>query len=311
MYSLDDYSYDLPEALIAQYPVPGRDGSRMLVMDRHTGSLRHCRFRDVVDRLDPTDLMVVNNTRVIPARLKGTKETGGRAEVLLLNYADGRKTGGADSRFVCRCLVKASKRPKTGSLLNFGPELQAEVLDFRDGIFTLAFIHTGDFDAILQRIGAVPLPPYIRREAACYGTVRRCISSLSDGVCLPKGCRCRPHGRTALFHVPLLDRIRSKGRWTSWRSPCTSAIRHVSAGPGRRHPGPPDARGKSYTVGRPAAAAIGRARQRGPAGWWPWAPPACRTLEHVSAGGGTLVPGSRHVRPVHLSGIPVQDRGQP
>ncbi len=146
MYSLSDYHYDLPETLIAQQPVKGRDGSRLLAMDRDTGTLSHHRFRDIVAFLDPDDLLVVNNTKVIPARLMGKKETGGTVEVLLLNHADGSTRGMNTDRFVCNCLVRASKRPKAGTFLSFGPELRAEVLEFQDGVYNIEFTCDGVFE---------------------------------------------------------------------------------------------------------------------------------------------------------------------
>jgi len=163
VYSLSDYRYDLPPERIAQTPAPDRDASRLLTLDRETGAADHRRFRDLPDLLRPADLLVVNNTQVVPARLTGRKETGGRAEVLILDYTGKTNNGGPP---VHRCLVKASKRARPGTRIRFDDDLSGEVIGFRDGIHTVKFMCGGDFEAILYRIGRMPLPPYIRRDEA-------------------------------------------------------------------------------------------------------------------------------------------------
>ncbi|MDP4857378.1 MAG: S-adenosylmethionine:tRNA ribosyltransferase-isomerase, partial [Desulfobacterales bacterium] len=105
MFSLSDYDYTLPPERIAQMPAARRDGSRLLVLDRSSGAVTHCIFNDLAAYLERPDVLVVNNTEVIPGRLMGRKTTGGKVEVLILDYAGGRTEGG---RFVCRCLVKAA-----------------------------------------------------------------------------------------------------------------------------------------------------------------------------------------------------------
>lgn len=162
MYSLSDYNYLLPPERIAQTPAVRRDGSRLMVLSRRSGAVAHCIFNDLLDYLEPPDVLVVNNTEVIPGRLMGRKTTGGKVDVLILDYAGGRTEGG---RFVCRCLVKAAKPPRPGAELFFDGGLQASVIEGGAGIFTLAFDCDGSFEDYLYRIGQVPLPPYIRRDA--------------------------------------------------------------------------------------------------------------------------------------------------
>ncbi|WP_369688297.1 tRNA preQ1(34) S-adenosylmethionine ribosyltransferase-isomerase QueA [Desulfatitalea tepidiphila] len=157
MYELNDYGYVLPEGLIAQQPAERRDRSRLLRLDRMSGRVTHGTFGDIADLLAPGDVLVRNNTRVIPGRLLGRKPTGGRVEVLVLDFAQGVTRG----EFTC--LVKASKRPRPGSRLIFDQGLEARVLDVQERTCTLAFEGVPDFEAVLERIGHVPLPPYIRR----------------------------------------------------------------------------------------------------------------------------------------------------
>ena len=164
MFLLKDYDYHLPEALIAQRPVNRRDHSRLLFSDRETGEVSHHCFHDILNLLNPSDVLVVNNTEVIPARLFGQKETGGKAEVLILDYPGIEKHRVTNGECVCRCLIKTSKRPKDGATLIFNQRLKAEVINFKTGIYTLKFSYKGDFDHIIKRIGHIPLPPYIKRN---------------------------------------------------------------------------------------------------------------------------------------------------
>ena len=163
MYSLDDYDYVLPEEQIAQTPAPERDQARLMVMNRRTGAVRHHQFQDLPDLLTPRDLLVVNNTRVVPARLLGHKSTGGKVEVLILDYAGGLQRLRAEGVFTSACLIKASKKPKPGTRLYFGEDLSAEIMATRNDIHTLKFTSPHSFEAVLERTGIVPLPPYIKR----------------------------------------------------------------------------------------------------------------------------------------------------
>lgn len=158
MFSLDDYHYDLPEELIAQQPLPQRDQSRLLHLQRLSGQLAHGRFTDLTDLLGADDVLVLNNTRVVHGRLLGRKESGGRVEALILDYAQGV----ASQTFTC--LLRASKRPKAGSRLTFQGGLQARVAAVDAEQCILEFNRIPDFDQALETVGHVPLPPYIRRS---------------------------------------------------------------------------------------------------------------------------------------------------
>ncbi|MBW1895918.1 MAG: tRNA preQ1(34) S-adenosylmethionine ribosyltransferase-isomerase QueA [Deltaproteobacteria bacterium] len=180
MYSIDDYNYSLPEHLIAQRPAASRDQSRLMVLDREQERLAHHTFADIAEFLLPGDLLVINNTRVVPARLFGSKETGGKAEVLILSYPADAPESSASGQVTCECLVKTSKPPQIGSKIVFDGDLQADVLDGGHGRFNLRFRFAGDFESLLDRIGRIPLPPYIIRDEtkeapcddrACYQTV--------------------------------------------------------------------------------------------------------------------------------------------
>ena len=160
MYQRKDYYYDLPENLIAQTPVVGRMSSRLLHLDRGVAGIQHRRFLELPNLLQAGDLLVVNNTAVIPGRLYGHKPTGGKTEVLLLDYHQG-ETGGER---VHRCMVRASKPVRAGMQLIFDERLGAEVLEAADGLCTLRFDCREDFETLLSEIGHVPLPPYIRRD---------------------------------------------------------------------------------------------------------------------------------------------------
>jgi S-adenosylmethionine:tRNA ribosyltransferase-isomerase len=164
MYSLEDYSYTLPEELIAQVPASSRDQSRLMVLERKAQRTSHHHFKDIVQFLSPGDLLVLNNTRVVPARLVGTKETGGRVEALLLTYPEHIPGAEGEHMLGCECLVKSSKRPRKGSRLFFDGGLEATVLDGTDGVYNLEFQCNGNFDTLIHQIGQIPLPPYVKRD---------------------------------------------------------------------------------------------------------------------------------------------------
>ena len=164
MFSLSDYNYELPSDLIAQQPAAERDRSKLLVMDRNSCRCSHSVFSDLAGWLSPDDVLVINDTAVIPGRLHGRKDSGGKIEVLISDYAGGCKTDCEAGSFVCQCLVKASKRPKPGTWFYFDQGLKAQVIESRNGTHTVKFHHHGDFDDLIYRIGEVPLPPYIKRN---------------------------------------------------------------------------------------------------------------------------------------------------
>jgi len=208
MYSLVDYNYDLPEEFIAQEPADRRDRSRLLFLRRRTGEVSHHLFYELCDFLLQSDVLVVNNTEVIPGRLFGRKSTGGKVEALILDYAGSYKKTGKNKEFVFECLLKASKRPKPGTSFVFDQELKAEVINFRDGIHTLRFFYDGDFESLLCRIGNMPLPPYIKRNKG----VSPCDDSKSYQTVYArqKGAVAAP---TAGLHFSkkLLEKIKSIG----------------------------------------------------------------------------------------------------
>ncbi|AIQ70612.1 tRNA preQ1(34) S-adenosylmethionine ribosyltransferase-isomerase QueA [Paenibacillus graminis] len=153
--NVDDYDFHLPEELIAQTPLSDRSASRLLLVNKENGQLEHRHFTDILEQFQPGDTLVLNDTRVIPARLFGVKEdTGAKAEVLLL------KNLGEDR---WEALVKPGKKLKTGAVIIFSEELRAIIEDEADmGGRTLRFIYTGIFQEILDRLGSMPLPPYIK-----------------------------------------------------------------------------------------------------------------------------------------------------
>ncbi|MFO7965190.1 MAG: tRNA preQ1(34) S-adenosylmethionine ribosyltransferase-isomerase QueA [Desulfobacterales bacterium] len=164
MFSIEDYNYELPEELIAQLPEKRRDDSRLLRVSRWSGEMSHHRFHQLRDLLDSGDVLVLNNTEVIPARLFGKKETGGKVEVFLLDAAQGGFSRASRRTVECECLIRASKRPGPGTTIRFNHGLTARVVHFENGIFRVSFSAPEDFTQTLNRIGHVPLPPYIKRS---------------------------------------------------------------------------------------------------------------------------------------------------
>ncbi|OBR92402.1 MULTISPECIES: tRNA preQ1(34) S-adenosylmethionine ribosyltransferase-isomerase QueA [Clostridium] len=153
-----DFDFYLPEELIAQHPLMQRDEARLMVLDKKTGDIEHKVFKDILDYLNPGDCLVLNDTRVLPARLIGAKEgSGGKMEILLLkrNEDDTWET-----------LVKPGKRAKVGSRFGFGDgELKAEIVSVKeDGNRIVKFEYEGIFEEVLDRLGQMPLPPYIKEK---------------------------------------------------------------------------------------------------------------------------------------------------
>ncbi|MCH3914828.1 MAG: tRNA preQ1(34) S-adenosylmethionine ribosyltransferase-isomerase QueA [Acidaminococcaceae bacterium] len=150
---VSDFNYELPKELIAQHPMEPRDHSRLLVVNKDTGDLEHKHFYDLPEYLRPGDLLVFNDTRVIPARLHGFKSTGARVEVFLLTRINGTDW---------EVLVKPGRRVQPGTIVKFSDELSCEILEKTDfGGRIARFIFTGIFEEILDRLGETPLPPYI------------------------------------------------------------------------------------------------------------------------------------------------------
>ena len=153
--NVSDFDYELPEELIAQDPIEDRSSSRLLMLDKKTGAIEHHIFRDIIDALNPGDCLVINNTRVIPARLLGVKEdTGAAIEVLLLKRRDND---------IWETLVKPGKKMKLGAVVSFGDGiLKGTVVDVvEEGNRLIQFSYEGIFEEILDQLGQMPLPPYI------------------------------------------------------------------------------------------------------------------------------------------------------
>ena len=152
---LEDFNYTLPEELIAQFPTQKRDMSKMLVLDRFDKSIIHRHFCDITDFLTEDDLLVMNNTKVIPARLYATKDTGALIEIFLVREIE---------KDIWICLIKPSKRVKAGMLLMVSDELSVEVIEKDDDKWKVRLIYDGNIFEILDKVGNIPLPPYIERK---------------------------------------------------------------------------------------------------------------------------------------------------
>ncbi len=261
MYSLSDYDYELPEALIAQKPAERRDHSRLLHLNLADGGLSHHRFSDNAELLSPGDLLVVNDTAVIPARLFGKKASGGKVELLILNYP--QEPAAAEDRISCECLIRASKAPSPGTHLDFGPELSASVKNSCNGRFTVEFRAQTAFEKILERQGEVPLPPYIRRSSENSAELMERPDdrqSYQTVYAARKGAVAAP---TAGLHFTqaLLDRLHQKG------VELAALTLHVSYGTfmpirvkdirdHRMH-------AETYSIPEAAASAVNRAKSQG------------------------------------------------
>ena len=156
---ISEYDYNLPEELIAQLPADKRQNSRMLVLDRASESIEHKHFYDIVDLIDKDSVLVLNNTKVLPARLYGIKEeTGAKIEVFLLKNTD--------KEAVWQCLIKPSKRVREGTIIKISDELSVKVLNPLEdaGEWLVELIYDGNLLDVLHRNGNIPLPPYIERK---------------------------------------------------------------------------------------------------------------------------------------------------
>jgi len=192
-----DFYFDLPEELIAQTPLKDREKSRLLVLDKNNGDIQHKNFYDVIDYLNKGDLLVLNNTRVIPARLLGKREnTGGKVEFLLLNNIEGDNW---------ETLVKPGKKAKVGDVIEFGEGiLKAEVIDIKEGGTRIVkFMYKGIFNEILDKLGEMPLPPYITEKLNDRERYQTVYSKVEGSAAAP----------TAGLHFTedLLEKIKNKG----------------------------------------------------------------------------------------------------
>ena len=196
-----DFYYELPEELIAQTPLQRRDASRLMVLNRETGEITHKHFYDIVDYLKPGDCLVLNDSRVLPARLLGHRPTGGAVEVLLLRDLGDKKW---------ECLCKPGRKMREGDQVTFGDgELTATVRQVQeDGNRILEFHYEGIFLEVLERLGKMPLPPYIKAELADQERYQTVYSREVGSAAAP----------TAGLHFTkeLLDKIRAKGVKTAF-----------------------------------------------------------------------------------------------
>lgn len=197
MMTTKDFYYDLPQERIAQTPLPDRTASKLLVLNRETGGVTHRHFRDILEYLNPGDCLVMNNTRVIPARLYGCKEgTGGKIEFLLL------KRISLDDWEV---ILKPGRKAKIGTRFQFGDGLlTAEVLDvIEDGKRVVRFFYEGVWEELLDRLGEMPLPPYIKEKLEDRERYQTVYSKIDGSAAAP----------TAGLHFTqeLLEKIKEKG----------------------------------------------------------------------------------------------------
>jgi len=246
-----EFHYQLPGSLIAAYPTRDRQESRLLVVRRKTGELIHSVFSELGDFLEAGDLLVLNDTKVFPARLRGVKESGGKAEVLLLERFPGKRS-------LWITLIDAAKKPLVGSRIRFGQDLVAEIIgDMRRARFGVEFQHSGDFDEYLNVLGEPPLPPYIRRNRGMdlmdwerYQTV---YAAKPGAIAAP----------TAGFHFTssLFDKLEANG--------IDRTLLTLHVGPGTFQPvreaeiEQHRMEGERYTLTAEAASKINRAKQAG------------------------------------------------
>ncbi len=204
-----DFRFDLPDELIAQYPSTDRTASRLLALNGDSGALQDLQFTDLLGQLDSKDLLVFNNTKVIPARLLGHKETGGKVEVLVERVLDHERA---------LVHIKSSKSPGAGRRLILEETLEAEVITRHDALFELRFINTDSLVEALESVGRMPLPPYIERDVdkADLERYQTVYAQRLGAVAAP----------TAGLHFDevLLDKIKAKGIETA------ELTLHVGAG---------------------------------------------------------------------------------
>jgi len=205
---ISDFDYDLPEELIAQQPLAERDASRMLLVDRQTRSWRDLSFREFQSELKPNDVVVVNNSRVIPARLLGRrKESGGRVEIFLVRELE---------PLMWEALVRPGARLRLGSRVVFGNgELEAELLDEPGSeLRRVRFESNGSFDSVLSQVGSTPLPPYIKRPEGAlradderyqtvYSKPRGAIAAPTAGLHFSPALLAKLHEQNQLVEITL------------------------------------------------------------------------------------------------------------
>lgn len=195
--NIEDFNYELPEELIAQTPLKKRDASRLLVLDKETGEVEHKHFYDIIDYLEEGDTLVLNDTKVLPARLIGVKEdTGAVIEILLLKNLE---------KDNWECLVKPARRVKTGTIVSFGDgKIKAKCIgEFDEGIRHFELIYNGILMEILDELGTMPLPPYIHEKLKDQSRYQTVYAKEVGSAAAP----------TAGLHFTeeLLEKIKNKG----------------------------------------------------------------------------------------------------
>jgi S-adenosylmethionine:tRNA ribosyltransferase-isomerase len=270
-----DFAYDLPPELIAQEPLSDRSASRLLVLDRATGAITHRRFADLPELVAPADVLVLNASRVIPARLRGTRENGSSAELLLVRE---------DSDGCWLALGHPGGKLKPGRRVQLGPDSEIEILAvLGGGLRRVRFVGSLDARATLARYGEVPLPPYIRRPPAPADRERyQTVYARHDGsVAAP----------TAGLHFTavLLDALRARGM--------ALATLDLHVGPGTFKPVEVEdlaqhrMHGEAYDVSEVAATTINERRRQG-GRVWAVGTTVVRTLETVGDQSGRVTPGT-------------------
>ena len=193
---VSDFNYDLPEELIAQHPYDKRDEARLMLLDRNNETIEHKVFKDIIDYLNPGDCLVINNTKVLPARLLGFKDTGAHIEFLLLKRLEGD---------TWEAMVRPGNKLRPGTTVTFGDGiLKAEVLDImQGGNRKVKFYYEGIFNEILDKIGLMPLPPYIKESLKDKDKYQTVYAKYEGSAAAP----------TAGLHFTdeLLDKLREKG----------------------------------------------------------------------------------------------------
>lgn len=283
-YTTSDFVYDLPPGLIAQSPLPDRAASRLLVLERATGGIRHRQFTDIVELIAPGDVVVLNTSRVIPARLLGRREKGGgsggaAAEILLVReLSDG----------TWEAMGHPGGKLKPGRRVRFGDDSAVEILEaLGGGLRRVRFVGALDARATLAKYGAVPLPPYIRRAPTPADRERyQTVYARHEGsVAAP----------TAGLHftADLLERLRAKG--------VALAQLDLHIGPGTFKPVEVEdldqhrMHAEVYAIGAEAAARINERRDAGGA-VWAVGTTVVRTLEAVADPAGRICPGAGETR---------------
>ncbi len=202
---LSDFDYELPEELIAQMPADKRQNSKMLVLDKANQTIEHKHFFDIVDYIDENSILVLNNTKVIPARLYGTKDTGAKIEVFLLEGVNNNKT-------LWSALIKPSKRVKPDTIIKISDELSVRAIERLEeaGEWLVELMYEGDLFEILHKVGNIPLPPYIERKLQSEALKQFDFNRYQTVYAKDEGSVAAP---TAGLHFTqeILDKLKAKG----------------------------------------------------------------------------------------------------